>query len=140
MHPYAEYLQEYLYKINKLEKGGKFKNDFRVTTWGKVLRRLWIDELPMLINLLKGQLKLIGVRPLSQQYLSLYTDELKEKRKMVKPGLIPPFYADLPKSLNEIMESEIKYLNAYNLNPWLTDLKYFFNASINILIKNARSN
>ncbi|MCO6499538.1 MAG: sugar transferase [Vicingus serpentipes] len=140
MHPYAEYLQEYLYKINKLEKGGKFKNDFRVTTWGKVLRRLWIDELPMLINLLKGQLKLIGVRPLSQQYLSLYTDELKEKRKMVKPGLIPPFYADLPKSLNEIMESEIKYLNAYELNPWLTDLKYFFNASINILIKNARSN
>ena len=128
MHPYAEYLQEYIYKVNELEKGGKFKNDFRVTTWGRVLRRLWIDELPMIINLLKGQLKLVGVRPLSQQYLSLYKRELVEERKKVKPGLIPPFYADLPKTLDEIMESEIKYLKAYKSSPFFTDLKYFFYA------------
>jgi len=140
MHPYAEYLQEYLYKVNKLEKGGKFKNDFRVTTWGRVLRRLWIDELPMLINFLKGQLKLVGVRPLSQQYLSLYSDELVEKRKTVRPGLIPPFYADLPVTLDEIIQSELTYIGAYKKSPLITDIKYFFKAVINILLKNARSN
>jgi lipopolysaccharide/colanic/teichoic acid biosynthesis glycosyltransferase len=140
MHPYAEYLQDYIYKINKLQKGGKFKNDFRVTTWGKILRRLWIDEIPMLINLVKGQLKFVGVRPLSQQYLSLYTNELKEKRKEVKPGLVPPFYADMPNTLDEIMESEIKYIDAYQRHPFITDIKYFFKASSNIIINRARSN
>lgn len=140
MHPYAEYLQEYVYKINNLQKGGKFKNDFRVTTWGKILRKLWIDEIPMIINLFKGQLKFVGVRPLSEQYLSLYSEELKEKRKNVKPGLVPPYYADLPDTLDEIMESENKYIDAYKKHPFTTDLHYFFKASTNILINKARSN
>lgn len=140
MHPYAEYLQSYIYKINNLEAGGKFKNDFRITTWGKFLRRFWIDETPMLINFFKGQLKFVGVRPLSQQYLSLYSSELKEKRKGIKPGLVPPFYADLPTTLDEIMESELKYINAYNEGSLITDIKYFFRASSNIIINRVRSN
>ena len=140
MHPYSEYLQEYIYKINALQAGGKFKNDFRVTTWGKFLRRLWIDELPMLINLCKGQLKFVGVRPLSTQYLNLYTKELKDKRKEVKPGLVPPYYADLPNTLEEIMASEMRYIKAYKEHPFITDIKYFFKASTNILVHNARSN
>jgi len=129
MHPYSEYLQEYIYKINNLQKGGKFKNDFRVTTWGKILRKLWIDELPMIANLFKGQLKIVGVRPLSKQYLSLYSKELIEKRKEVKPGLVPPYYADMPDTLEQIIDSEVKYINAYKNNPLTTDLKYFFKAS-----------
>lgn len=140
MHPYAEYLQDYIYKINDLQKGGKFKNDFRVTTWGKVLRKLWIDELPMLVNLIKGQLKIVGVRPLSKHYLSLYSSELIEKRKTIKPGLIPPFYADMPETLDEIIDSELKYIDAYLKNPFSTDLKYFFKAFSNIIIKKVRSN
>jgi len=129
-----------LRKMSNLQKGGKFKNDFRITTWGKILRRLWIDEIPMLFNLFKGQLKFVGVRPLSKHYLSLYSNELKEKRKGVKPGLVPPFYADLPSTLDEIMESEIRYINAYKEHPFVTDLKYFFKASANILFNSARSN
>lgn len=39
MHPYSEYLQEYIYETNSLQQGGKFKNDFRVTTIGKFMRR-----------------------------------------------------------------------------------------------------
>ncbi|MBI2280371.1 MAG: sugar transferase [Bacteroidetes bacterium] len=140
MHPYAEYLQEYIYKISNLQKGGKFNNDFRITSWGRILRKLWIDELPMLVNLFKGQLKLVGVRPLSNQYLSLYSEELKAKRKEVKPGLIPPFYADLPNTLEEIMKSEISYIDAYKNHPFNTDLKYFFKATTNILFNSARSN
>ncbi|MDB4534745.1 sugar transferase, partial [Vicingaceae bacterium] len=140
MHPYAEYLQNYIYKINHLQDGGKFKNDFRITSWGKFLRRFWIDEIPMLINLIKGELKFVGVRPLSVQYLSLYTNELIEKRKEIKPGLVPPYYADMPKSLEQIMASEMRYINAYKLHPFFTDIKYFFKASSNIIINKARSN
>lgn len=139
MHPYAEYLQEYIYERNKLCEGGKFNNDIRVTTLGKICRKFWLDELPMIINVLKGDLKLIGVRPLSSHYLSLYTPELQEKRLKVKPGLLPPFYADMPRTLQEIMDSELRYLESYKKNPFKTDLQYLLRICNNIIIKKARS-
>ncbi|MBS1636782.1 MAG: sugar transferase [Bacteroidetes bacterium] len=140
MHPYAEYLQEYIYEQNKLQDGGKFKDDFRITSWGKFFRKFWIDELPMIVNLLKGEIKLVGVRPLSEHYLSLYTDELKQKRVKAKPGLVPPFYADMPVSLDDIMLSELRYLEAYQLQPLRTDCRYFMKAFNNIVFKKARTN
>ena len=140
MHPYAEYLQAYLFDTNNLKPGGKFKDDYRVSTIGKIMRKFWIDELPMLINLLKGNMKLVGVRPLSKHYFSLYSKELQDRRIKYKPGLVPPFYVDLPETLDEIMASEKKYLDAYEKNPFLTDVKYFFAAFYNIMIKRARSN
>jgi lipopolysaccharide/colanic/teichoic acid biosynthesis glycosyltransferase len=140
MHPYAEYLQEYIYQQNSLKEGGKFNNDFRITSWGRFFRRFWIDEIPMILNFLKGEIKLVGVRPLSKHYLSLYTDELKEKRKEVKPGLVPPFYADLPVSLEEIMRSEMNYIASYQASPLKTDYEYFKRAMINILFRHARTN
>lgn len=139
MHAYSEYLQEYVYKMNDLQEGGKFKDDFRITTEGKFFRKFWLDELPMIVNLLKGEMKIVGVRPLSSHYFNLYSDELKEKRTKYKPGLIPPFYADLPKTLDEIMESEMRYLEACDKNMFFTDLRYFFKAWNNILFKKARS-
>ena len=139
MHAYSEYLQEYIYKTHDLQEGGKFKDDFRITTEGKIFRKFWLDEVPMLFNILKGDMKIVGVRPLSSHYFSLYSDELKEKRIKSKPGLIPPFYADMPKSLDEIMDSELRYLEAYEKHPFLTDVKYFFKAWYNIIFKRARS-
>jgi lipopolysaccharide/colanic/teichoic acid biosynthesis glycosyltransferase len=139
MHPFSEYLQAYVYKQHDLQEGGKFKNDFRVTTLGKIMRKFWIDELPMLLNLLKGEMKIVGVRPLSKHYFDLYDDELKQARIKTKPGLIPPFYADMPKSLEEIQASEMKYLNAHAKHPFLTDWKYFWKALFNIIFKKARS-
>jgi lipopolysaccharide/colanic/teichoic acid biosynthesis glycosyltransferase len=140
MHAYSEYLQDFVYKQNKLQEGGKFKNDFRITTVGRVMRKLWIDELPMLLNVLKGDLKIVGVRPLSSHYMNLYREDLRERRKNYKPGLVPPFYADMPKTLEEIMESEERYMDAYDKNPWRTDWKYFWKAFNNIVFKHARSN
>ena len=140
MHPYAEYIQSYIFDNNNLREGGKIKDDYRVTSWGKIFRKLWIDELPMVINFFKGEVKLVGVRPLSSHYLSLYNNELKQKRTGVKPGLIPPFYADLPVTLEDIMVSELNYLNSYQQNPIKTDVKYLFKAIKNILFKNARTN
>jgi hypothetical protein len=83
MYTYSEYLQKYMYENYNLKSGGKFNNDFRVTGWGKIFRKYWIDELPMIINLLKGELKLVGLRPLTQHYLSLYNENLAVKRSVI---------------------------------------------------------
>jgi lipopolysaccharide/colanic/teichoic acid biosynthesis glycosyltransferase len=139
MYPYSEFIQDFVYKHNNLETGGKFKDDFRVPVWGKLFRKLWIDELPMLINWVKRDLKLVGVRPISNHYLSLYSHEHQERRKDFKPGLIPPFYADLPDTIEEIELSEKKYFDTYEKNPVKTDVKYFLRALNNILFKHKRS-
>lgn len=139
MHPYSEYLQDYIYEQNKLQNNGKFKNDFRLTTWGKIFRRLWIDELPQLINFWQGDINLVGVRALSQQYFDLYPVDFKEFRIQFKPGLVPPYYADMPKSFDQIISSEKKYLHQKQQHPFTTDVKYFFKAFYNIIFKNARS-
>jgi hypothetical protein len=139
MYAYSEYLQGLVYEYNDLASGGKFKDDFRVTNWGKFMRKFWIDEYPMLWNVLKGELKIVGVRPLSKHYYNLYDEDLKKMRVKVKPGLVPPYYVDMPKTLEEIQDSERRYLEAYEKNPWKTQWKYFGKAMYNILIKRARS-
>jgi lipopolysaccharide/colanic/teichoic acid biosynthesis glycosyltransferase len=139
MRPYSEYLQEYVFQKNNLQDGGKIKNDFRISPYGKVFRKLWLDELPMFYNFFKREMKLVGVRPLSAHYFSLYSTELQTLRIKTKPGLIPPFYADMPVTLEEIMASEMKYLKAYEKRPLHTDFSYFFRAIRNILIKRKRS-
>ena len=139
MYPYSEFIQDFVYNHNKLEDGGKFKDDFRVPVWGSLFRRFWIDELPMLINLVKGDLKFFGVRPISEQYLSLYSPGHRLRRKKFKPGMVPPFYADLPNSIEEIEQSEKIYLDSYEKNPIKTDVRYFIKALNNILFKKKRS-
>lgn len=140
MHPFSEYLQGYIYEKNSLNVEGKFYKDFRITTVGRIIRKYWIDELPMFFNLLNGEIKIVGVRPLSIQYFNLYNKELQEKRTKFKPGLLPPFYADMPQTLEEIQESEMNYLIACETKGVIkTDLRYFFIIFKNILIKNARS-
>lgn len=142
MHPYSEYLQEFIYKKNQLSEGGKFKDDFRITTWGKFCRATWIDELPMLVNVfILRNIKIVGVRPLSQHYFSLYSQEIQTRRIKTKPGLIPPYYAQYPtpKTLEEVQENELKYLEEYEKHPFLTDVKYFTRAMFNIIFRKARS-
>lgn len=140
MHPYSEYLQSYVYATNKLQDGGKFKNDFRVTSWGKVMRKLWIDELPQFLNFFAGELSLVGVRALSEHYFNMYPPDVQELRLKVKPGLLPPFYADMPVSFEEIVESERRYLKKKMERPVRTDWVYFWKGVWNIVIRRARSN
>ncbi len=58
----------------------------RMTKTGDFIRKTSIDELPQLINVLKGDLSLVGPRPLLMEYLPLYTEE-QRKRHLVKPGI-----------------------------------------------------
>ncbi len=99
------------------------------------MRALWIDELPMLLNWMRGELKLVGVRPISEHYFSLYSKEHQKRRIRYKPGLIPPYYADLPKTLSEIEASENRYLDAYEKHPFRTNWRYFWKAIFNIIIQ-----
>jgi lipopolysaccharide/colanic/teichoic acid biosynthesis glycosyltransferase len=139
MHPYSEYIQDYLFERNRLQSNGKIRDDFRVTGWGRWFRKFWIDELPQVVNWIRGDLTLVGVRALSEHYFSLYPKELRDFRIQFKPGLIPPYYVDLPGSFDEIIESEWKYLKSKQLHPIRTDVSYFFRASYNILFKRVRS-
>jgi lipopolysaccharide/colanic/teichoic acid biosynthesis glycosyltransferase len=139
MHPYSEYIQAYVHEQHGMDEGGKFKNDFRITTGGRAIRKFWLDEIPMLYNLLRGDIKLVGVRPISAHYFSLYPALAQEIRRKHKPGLLPPFYADLPQSFDEIVQSELAYLRAYEANPIQTDLRYLKRILANIIIRKARS-
>ena len=141
MHPYSEYIQNYIYKYNDLKEGGKFANDYRINSWGKLLRSTWLDELPMILNIFKGQLKLVGVRPLSRHYYSLYSPEMQQLRIKVKPGLLPPFYYEkkIPETIEEIEDSERRYTEAYLKHPLLTDIRYFFGIMWNIIFKRRKS-
>ena len=113
---------------NKLQGGGKIKDDFRISPEGRIFRKIWLDEIPMIYNVLKGEMKIVGVRPLSPHFYSLYDKNLQELRIQTKPGLIPPFYADMPETLDEIMASEKRYLKAYLKRPLYTDFSYFLKA------------
>ena len=68
------------------ERGVLLPNDQRMTKFGKLLRATSLDELPELYNVLKGEMSLVGPRPLLEEYLPLYNDEQK-KRHRVRPGI-----------------------------------------------------
>ena len=80
-----------LYKFrsmtDKTDGNGELLPDsVRLTTFGKALRETSLDELPELINILKGNMSLVGPRPLLSQYLPLYSPE-QMRRHDVRPGL-----------------------------------------------------
>ena len=63
------------------------QNDFRVTKIGKFLRKTKINELPQIINILKGDISLVGPRPLVDKTFSAYNEDVQSKIYNVKPGL-----------------------------------------------------
>ncbi len=68
------------------EHGKLLPNSQRLTSLGKIVRKSSIDELPQLINILKGEMSFIGPRPLPVRYLPYFTDE-ERKRFLIKPGI-----------------------------------------------------
>ena len=140
MHPYAEYIQQYVFDARGgMDIADKSNDDWRITNWGKIMRRYWVDELPMLINWFKGDVKLVGVRPLSKGMFDTYPKWLQDKRTQCKPGLIPPFYIDHPQTFDELFASEDKYLTEYLEHPFRTDVKYFFLTMRSIVTRKTHS-
>lgn len=68
------------------EQGELLPDSVRLTRFGQMLRKLSLDELPQLFNVLKGDISLVGPRPLLMEYLELYTPE-QARRHEVRPGI-----------------------------------------------------
>ena len=140
MHPYSEYIQDYVLNAHGYAKSGKPANDFRIPVWGKFMRRFWLDELPQLYNVLKNDLKLVGVRPVSQRYFQDIPKEMQKLRLTQKPGCIPPYVAlNREANVMSVLQSEKEYLEEKIKNPYTTDIKYFLNAIFNIIFLHKRS-
>jgi lipopolysaccharide/colanic/teichoic acid biosynthesis glycosyltransferase len=139
MHPYSEFLQDFLIKLHGYNNKGKPADDFRVTRWGKIFRSLWLDEFPQLWNVMKGEMKLVGMRPLSRVRFNEFPEDLKRDRIKYKPGCFPPYVAlNMPDSTSNI-EAERIYIRDITARPYTTDIRYFVKSVYNIVTNKIRS-
>jgi lipopolysaccharide/colanic/teichoic acid biosynthesis glycosyltransferase len=94
----------------------KIPGDPRVTRVGKILRRLSLDELPQLVNVLKGEMSLVGPRPEEMRIVARY-DTWHRQRLAVKPGLTGPMqmHACGALSLDERVRLELEYIEHYSI-------------------------
>jgi lipopolysaccharide/colanic/teichoic acid biosynthesis glycosyltransferase len=139
MFPFSEFLQKRIFEEHGLASTGKFANDFRLTGFGKFLRKFWLDEFPQIFDWLRGDVKLVGMRATSRHFLSLYPKELIDLYVQIKPGLIPPIFDESIDGFDQIVEVELTYLQRYWDQPFRTDVLYFFKTFTDIVFKGVRS-
>lgn len=121
----AEELKEKLAKQNEMSGPMfKMKNDPRVTKVGKFIRKTSIDELPQLLNILKGDMTLVGPRPSLPREVEKFESWML-KRLEVKPGLTCYWQVSGRNNIDfyEWMKLDLKYVN--DMNFWL-DIKLIF--------------
>ena len=139
MYPFSEFLQKKIFQSHGLTNTGKFKNDFRLTDYGPIIRKNWIDEIPGIFDWLRGDIKLVGMRATSPHYLSLYPKHVYDLYIQVKPGLIPPIFDEKTTGFEEIVEIEHTYLSSYINSPIKTDILYFWYTFRDIFIRKVKS-
>lgn len=135
----ADDVQKWLNKkqLRDYYKEYKVENDPRVTKVGKVLRRTGLDELPQLINILKGDLSLVGPRPIQETEAELYGDD-KDLLLSVNPGLTGYWQVycsgDVTYTNKKRQEMELYYVINRNLG-W--DIKLCF-ATVGAIVRKAK--
>jgi lipopolysaccharide/colanic/teichoic acid biosynthesis glycosyltransferase len=139
MFPFSEFLQQRIFEDHGLAPTGKFANDFRLTDFGKFLRKYWLDELPQIFDWLRGDIKLVGMRATSRHFLSLYPKILFDLYIQIKPGLIPPVFDESITGFDQIVAVELTYLKSYWEQPIRTDVRYFFRTFTDIVFRGVRS-
>ncbi len=127
-----------LYKFRSMtderdENGNLLPDDIRLTRFGKLLRKLSLDELPEAVNILRGDMSVVGPRPLLVKYLPYY-NEKQRRRHDVRPGLSG--YAQVngrnALSWDEKFELDIEYVNKIT---FCGDVKIIFQSVIKSFIK-----
>lgn len=118
-----------LYKFRSMtderdEEGKQLPDEVRLTPFGKKLRSTSLDELPELFNILKGEMSVIGPRPLLIKYLPLY-NETQKHRHDVRPGLTGLAQINGRNAITweKKFEYDVEYVNQLS---FLMDLKIFF--------------
>ncbi|WP_129617517.1 sugar transferase [Bacteroides cellulosilyticus] len=106
------------------EAGNLLPDSVRLTRIGKVVRSLSIDELPQLFNVLKGDMALIGPRPLLPKYLPLYSSE-QFRRHEVRPGITGWAQVNGRNNISWKKKFELDIWYVDHMSFWL-DMKIFF--------------
>ena len=122
---------EKIFKLIKFRTMTNKKDKQRLTSYGSFLRSTSIDELPELVNILKGDMSIIGPRPLLVKYLPLY-NEYQKHRHDVRPGLTG--YAQVngrnTLSWEEKFDMDVKYVQHIT---FVEDVKIFLNTVFKVL-------
>ena len=116
--------------VNAESQGGPVwakKNDLRITTFGKFLRKTHIDELPQLINVIKGEMGIVGPRPERPFFVSKFKDDIPgyTKRLSVKPGItgLAQCYHKYDETISDV-QNKLRYDILYIKRMcWSLDLK-----------------
>ena len=119
----AEHLIDRLEEFNEVSGPVfKIKNDPRITSIGKFLRRSSIDELPQLLNVLKGDMSLVGPRPLPVRDYAGFNEDWQRRRFSVRPGITCLWQVNGRSSITfeQWMKLDLQYMDEWSL--WL-DLK-----------------
>ena len=116
------------------ENGNPLPDELRVTRVGKILRGTSLDELPELLNILKGDISIIGPRPLLPEYIPYYT-EYERQRHLVRGGLTVPevLYDNVMPTWEEQFKYEVDYV--HNVSFGL-DVKILFKTITGVLKRN----
>jgi len=119
------------------QNGDLLPDEVRMTKVGQILRKFSIDELPQLFNILKGEMSLIGPRPLLPEYLPLYSD-FQQKRHNVKPGITGWAQVNGRNSISweEKFKLDVWYVNNQSFS---LDIKILFLTVLKVLKKDGIS-
>lgn len=126
-----KYLEENEEAKIEFEKNQKLEYDPRITKLGKILRKTSLDEFPQFINVLKGDMSLIGPRPLVEGELDAHNGNHK-LYESVKPGITGYWGVNGRSNTTYEERLELEYYYAKNFSFWL-DTKIFFKTIISIV-------
>ncbi|MCU4420501.1 sugar transferase [Acinetobacter lwoffii] len=115
------------------EQGNLLPNEQRLPKFGKMLRATSLDEMPELWNVIKGDMSIVGPRPLLMDYLPLYNEE-QAKRHNVRPGMTGYAQVNGRNSISWEKKFELDTWYVENQSIWL-DFKIMFQTAKKVLVK-----
>lgn len=119
MYQDAEQRKEEVAKLNDVEDGVMFKihEDPRITKVGRIIRRFSLDELPQLINVIRGEMSLVGPRPLILSEAAALEEEWHRRRLELRPGLTGPWqvYGRSQNPFQEMVRFDYQYVAGWSL-------------------------